>query len=136
MSLMPTHVLETLQLEKHGYEVNPMGPAYLPFPDGRSLIADDDPERTTAEFAKFSKADADAPRRWDAWIDGVAEVLGPLLMTTPPKLGSRRPKDLLEQLRLAWGIRGLDVRGVGDVTRLFTMSIADLLDRVVRVRPR
>ena len=56
-------------------------------------------------------------------------MLGPLLMTTPPKLGSRRPKDLLEQLRLAWGMRGLDVRGVGDVTRLFTMSITDLLDR-------
>ena len=26
-------------------------------------------------------------------------------------------------------MRGLDVRGVGDVTRLFTMSITDLLDR-------
>ena len=62
-------------------------------------------------------------------MEGVAAVLGPLLMTTPPKLGSRRPKDLLEQLRLAWGMRGLDVRGVGDVTRLFTMSITDLLDR-------
>ena len=24
-------------------------------------------------------------------------MLGPLLLTTPPKLGSRRPKDLLEQ---------------------------------------
>ena len=25
-------------------------------------------------------------------------------------------------------MRGLDVRGVGDVTRLFTMSVTDLLD--------
>jgi phytoene dehydrogenase-like protein len=50
-------------------------------------------------------------------------------MTTPPRVGSRRPADLLEQLRLAWRFRGLDVRTVGEVTRLMTMSVADLLDR-------
>ena len=129
MSLMPPQVLEDLQLAKHGYEVHPMGPGYIPFPDGRSLTHYDDVARSQKEYAKFSKADAEALPRWEAWMEGVAAVLGPLLMTTPPKLGSRRPKDLLEQLRLAWGMRGLDVRGVGDVTRLFTMSITDLLDR-------
>ena len=45
--------------------------------------------RTTTEFAKFSKSDADAIDRWDAWIGGLADVLGPLLMTTPPQ--ARRP---------------------------------------------
>ena len=35
----------------------------------------------------------------------------------------------MEQLRLAWRFRGLDVEAVGDVTRLMTMSIVDLLDR-------
>ena len=44
---------------------------------------------------------------------GVADVLGPLLLRRRPSVGSRRPKDLLEQLRLAWGMRGLDVRGHG-----------------------
>src|SRR6185503_14335279 len=34
----------------------------------------------------------------------------------------------VDQLKLAWRLRGLGVAGVGDVTRLFTMSIADLLD--------
>jgi phytoene dehydrogenase-like protein len=129
MSLMPPQVLDDLKLAQHGYEVYPMGPGYIPFPDGRSLTHYDDIERSQKEYAKFSKADAEALPRWEAWMEGVAAVLGPLLMTTPPKLGSRRPKDLLGQLRLAWGMRGLDVRGVGDVTRLFTMSITDLLDR-------
>ena len=55
-------------------------------------------------------------------------VLAPLLLSTPPSVGSRRPKDLMEQLRLAWGLRGLDVRGTADATRLFTMSIRDVLD--------
>ena len=49
-------------------------------------------------------------------------------MTVPPNIGSHRPGDLAGTLRLAWRNRGLDVRTVGDVTRLMTMSIADLLD--------
>jgi phytoene dehydrogenase-like protein len=35
---------------------------------------------------------------------------------------------LKDTLRLAWRYRGLDVRKLADVTRLMTMSIADLLD--------
>ena len=66
--------------------------------------------------------------RWDAWMAGLAEVLGPLLLTVPPKIASRKPSDLLDQLRLAWRYRGVGVRTLGDVTRLMTMSIADLLD--------
>ena len=81
------------------------------------------------EFAKFSKRDADAIEQWDAWIGGLADVLGPLLMTTPPRLGSTSMRDLTEQLRLAWRFRGLQVQGVADVTRLMTMSIVDILDR-------
>jgi phytoene dehydrogenase-like protein len=61
-------------------------------------------------------------------MGGLADVLGPLLLTVPPKLGSKRPADLLETLRLAWRQRGMNVRTIGDVTRLMTMSIADLLD--------
>ena len=55
-------------------------------------------------------------------------MLSPLLLRTPPRVGSRRPGDLLDQLRMAWGLRGLDVRGTAEATRLFTMSIADVLD--------
>jgi phytoene dehydrogenase-like protein len=66
--------------------------------------------------------------KWDAWLEGLAEVLGPLLLTVPPAIGSRKPRDLADTLRLAWRNRGLDVRTIADVTRLMTMSIADLLD--------
>jgi phytoene dehydrogenase-like protein len=128
MSLMPDTIISDLQLPRHGYEVRPTGPYVVPFPDGSSIIEEDDPRKNHAEFAKFSKRDADALERWEAWIGGLADVLGPLLMTTPPRIGSTRPGDLLEQLRLAWRFRGLGVRGVADVTRLMTMSIADILD--------
>ena len=130
MSLMPDTILRDLELARHGYRSVPVGPYFVPFPDGRCIVQyDDDAQANYDEFAKFSKADADAIERWDAWIGGLAGVLGPLLMTTPPRLGSLAWSDVLEQLRLAWRFRGLDVSGVADVTRLLTMSIVDILDR-------
>jgi phytoene dehydrogenase-like protein len=129
MSLMPDTIVRDLALERHGYRVHPVGPYVVPFRDGRVMIEYEDVSKNRDEFARFSRKDADAIDRWDAWIGGLAAVLGPLLMSTPPQIGSKRPGDLIEQLRLAWRYRGLDVRTVGDVTRLMTMSIADLLDR-------
>src|SRR5262249_47985649 len=93
------------------------------------IIQSDDAKSDHEEFAKFSKRDADALERWEAWIGGLADVLGPLLMTTPPKVGSRSLRDLREQLGLAWRYRGLGVRGVADIPRLMTMSIVDILER-------
>jgi phytoene dehydrogenase-like protein len=129
MSLMPPTIIKDLELERNGYKVFPMGPYYQAFPEGGSIkIRADDAAANYDEVLKWSKRDADAMPRWDAWLAGLADVLGPLLLTVPPKLGSRRPVDLANTLRLAWRQRGLDVRTIGDVTRLMTMSIADLLD--------
>ncbi len=128
MSLMPGQILRDLQLAQHGYHVIPMGPSYIPFRDGRSMLLTGDHANDHAELSKFSSKDADAYPKYEAWLKGIADVLSPLLMKTPPKVGSKRPGDLKDQLKLAWGMRGLDVRKVGDTTRLFTMSIADLLD--------
>ena len=47
---------------------------------------------------------------------------------TSHEAASQRPGDLADTLRLAWRHRGLDVRTIADVVRLFTMSISDLLD--------
>ncbi len=130
MSLMPDTILNDLRLAKHGYKATPVGPYFLPFPDGRCIVSyEDDAQANHDSFAQFSKKDADAIESWDAWIGGLADVLGPLLMSIPPTIGSRAPADLAEQLRLAWRFRGLDVKTIGDVTRLMTMSIMDILDR-------
>ena len=129
MSLLPPTIVRELELPRHGYKIYPMGPYYQAFPEGGSIkLYADDAQRNYDEVAAWSKKDADAMPRWDAWLSGLADVLGPLLLTVPPRLGSRRPKDLSDTLRLVWRNRGLDVRTVADVTRLMTMSIADLLD--------
>src|SRR5580700_9803914 len=129
MSLLPPTIINDLQLARHGYKIFPMGPYYQAFPEGGSIkLYADDAKRNHEEVARWSVKDADAMPRWDAWLAGLAEVLGPLLLTVPPNIGSRSPRDLSEMLRLAWRHRGLDVRTIADVTRLMTMSIADLLD--------
>jgi phytoene dehydrogenase-like protein len=129
MSLMPPTILEDLQLQRHGYRVHPMGPYYQAFPEGGSLtIYEDDPARTREQIAKWSSKDARAWEQWNDWLAGLADVLGPLLLTVPPAIGSRSPAELAALAKLVWRNRGVDTRAVADITRLMTMSIADLLD--------
>jgi len=129
MSLMPPTVIRELQLERHGYNVVPFGPYYQAFPDGRSItVYADDAARSYDSIAAFSKKDAETMPLWEAWLKNVADVLGPMLLRVPPKLGSLAPRDLLDTVAAAWKSRKLGVRGVGDVTKLFSMSVSDLLD--------
>jgi phytoene dehydrogenase-like protein len=129
MSLLPPTIIKDLELDRHGYKIFPMGPYYQAFPEGGSIkLYADDAKRNYEAVSQWSKKDAEAMPKWDAWLAGLADVLGPLLLTVPPALGSRKPRDLAATLRLAWRHRGLDVRTIADVTRLMTMSIADLLD--------
>jgi phytoene dehydrogenase-like protein len=128
MSLMPDTIIRDLDLNRHGYKVFPMGPYFQAWPDGRSMMLfADDAKRNYDQVVKFSRKDAEAMPLWDAWLGDMAKVMGPLLMTIPPKLGSMKPADLIAQAQLGWRLRGLGPRKVGDLTRLMTMSITDLL---------
>jgi phytoene dehydrogenase-like protein len=128
VSLMPPEIVRELDLYRHGYRVYPQHGYFVPYLDGRALQLPDDPRRRHDQIAQFSDADAVAYERWDAWLGRLARALTPLLEQIPPRVGSRRPADVVDQARLAWQLRRLGVAGVGDVTRLFTASIADVLD--------
>jgi phytoene dehydrogenase-like protein len=129
MSLMPPTILRDLDLERHGYKVHPMGPYFQAYPDGRSLMMfEDDPRRNHEALAKWSKKDADAYPEWEKWLGRIADVMAPMLMRVPPDIGSHSPTDLLDLAKLAWQHRGVDSRTIADITRLMTMSIAELLD--------
>ncbi len=128
VSLLPPSLVSELGLRRHGYSVYPQGPYFAPYGDGRYLSLPKDPLRRREQIGKFSAADVDGMVRWDAWIGGLAQMLGPLLAEIPPRLGSKRPGDLLDAAQLAWRLRGLGPRQVADATRLFTASMADLLE--------
>lgn len=128
VSLLPPTIVQGLELEKYGYRVFPQGPYFAPHADGRSLALPSDEARRHAQVAKFSAKDADALPRWEAWLKRLGTHLGPLLAVAPPKLGSKSPADLLALASLAWKLRDLTVEDAGEVTKLLTSSIADLLD--------
>src|SRR5260370_30473409 len=127
MSLMPPTIINDLQLTKHGYKIFPMGPYYQAFPEGGSIkLYADDARRNHDEVSRWSRQDADAMPRWDAWLAGLAEVLGPLLLSVPPNLGSHKPQDLKETLRLAWRHKKLNLPPIADGTPRINTSTTGL----------
>ncbi len=89
---MPPTIVRELELDEHGYKVYPQNGYFVPYRDGRALqLPTTIPLVAGAQIAQFSKADADAYDRWDAWLGSLADVLGPLLTTIPPRVGSLRP---------------------------------------------
>src|SRR5579862_1069820 len=102
VSLMPPEIVNELDLARHGYKIYPQNGYFVPYRDGRALqLPDHDPARRRDQIGQFSRTDAAAYERWDAWLETMAAVLGPLLETVPPRLGSTRPRDLVDQVRLA-----------------------------------
>lgn len=126
--LMPRSIVKDLELHRHGLHIHPMGPHFLPFPDGRCLLLCDDPERSYPSIARISRKDAEAYARWEDWLSGIADVVYPIFARIPPNLGSLRPADLVGTMEIARQARKLGVHGVADVTRLFTASINEILN--------
>jgi phytoene dehydrogenase-like protein len=129
VSLLRPEIVRELDLPRFGYHAWEVAPDYfVPFPDGRHLFIWAEAERTAAEIARFSAADARAYPAFDAHLVRLAHMLRPLLSTIPPRLGSLRPGDLVAQTRFAWRMRRLGARGVADLVRLMGQSVTDLLD--------
>ncbi|MCI0688080.1 MAG: NAD(P)/FAD-dependent oxidoreductase [Sporichthyaceae bacterium] len=128
ISWLPPAMVRDLDLIKHGYHVYPQGPYFAPRQDGRYLAMPSDPAERFSQIAKFSGADAEAYGRWDDWLARLGKVVSPLLAEISPQVGSHRPKELAKQAALLRHLRGLDVRGVFDLTRLMTASTADLVE--------
>jgi phytoene dehydrogenase-like protein len=128
VSLLPQDLVRDLQLVRHGYHVFPQGPYFAPRADGRYLALPHEPAQRYAQIAKFSASDAASYDRYDRHMASMAAVLAPMLTEIPPRLGSRRPQDLLRQGMLLRHLKNVDTRAAVDLTRLLTDSIADLLD--------
>ena len=128
VSLLPNDLVTDLRLAEHGYQVYPQGPYFAPRLDGRYLRLPNDPALRHAEIAKFSISDAAAYPAYEAHMARIGGILGPMLSEIPPRLGSRRPQDLLRQSLLLRHLKNVDTRAAVDITRLLSSSIADLLD--------
>jgi phytoene dehydrogenase-like protein len=130
MSLMPPSIRRDLELERFGFKMLPLGQGYMPMRGGGSIIQHTDERITRESIEQISKKDADAYFAFYDWVGHIADIMGPLLMKTPPHLGSKRFGDIKDVFQLGWSLRKhVDEQTVADITRLFTMSATDLLER-------
>ena len=100
---------------------------FLPQPDGRYLLVGGGLEKTQAEFAKFSEADAKALPAYYAMLDGVADVLRDLALQIPPNAGGG-PGALLAAIKQGGRLAKMPLPRQRDVLDLFTKSARAFLD--------
>lgn len=125
-SLLRPEIIRDFKLKSFGYEVLARDPSsFSPFPDNRHLLFWQDGKRTREEIAKFSAKDADRYADYEKHLERVAAAIEPLLLKPAPNPRSRRWGDLWRLLRFGLGLRQHSV----DLLRLFSMSVADYLDR-------
>ncbi len=85
VSLLRDEIVRDLHLAEFGYRVYPKDPPFFtPFPDGRHLFMWQHPERTVAEFARFSTRDAAALAAYDAYLERLAEEMDTLEFSSSP----------------------------------------------------
>src|SRR5205823_10314085 len=111
-SLFRPQIIRDLELKAHGLELLPRNPSsFTPLPDGRSLMLGPDPVFNQREVAKFSQRDAEALPRYEALLERLSRFVEPMLMEPPPDPWSRRPRDLLQLLRLGRRFMALGADG-------------------------
>jgi phytoene dehydrogenase-like protein len=128
VSLLQPKVIADMKLADHGYRVieRPIS-NFLPQEDGGYLKLGGGLERTQAEFARFSKHDADIlPEYYDS-LEIVADVLRDLAMKSPPNIGDG-VKSLIDGALQGRKLARLPIERQRDVLDLFTKSARTLLD--------
>jgi phytoene dehydrogenase-like protein len=128
VSMLQPKVVSDLRLRDYGYRALPLDPAYAALTPEGPIFFFNEPARTAASIAAHSQRDGEVYEGFEGLLDRAASFLRPMMLREPPALGSRHPADLLSLLREGARTAGLDRRSVHDLVRIFTMSVADLLD--------
>jgi phytoene dehydrogenase-like protein len=129
VSLLQQKIVDDMQLARHGYHVDPKDPAFFsPFPDGRYFFTWQDGAKTLAEVAKFSSKDAARMPVFEEQLERLAKLIESLLLVCPPPFPPRGVGEIIEYLKLAGRLRGLESKDLVALVKIFTMSAADYLD--------
>jgi phytoene dehydrogenase-like protein len=128
VSLLQPKVITDMQLPERGYRVVERPIAnFMPQEDGGYLKIGGGLARTQAEFARFSRADAEALPRYQDTLERVADVLRGLALQRPPNLGDGW-RAVLAAARQGLPLARLGLETQRDVLDLFAKSARGFLD--------
>jgi len=126
ISMLREPVWRDMRLAERGIRIDPAGPSLYGFPGGERLLLGEDIPASQAEIRRFSAADARALPEFEAALGRLAEIVGPLMDTTPPDPARVRPGDLPGLLRLAVTARRHRT-AINDALYLFATSCTQYL---------
>jgi phytoene dehydrogenase-like protein len=126
ISMLREPVWRDMKLAERGIRIDTAGRSLYGFPGGERLLLGDDIPASQAEIRAFSAADARALPEFEAALGRLAEVVGPLMDTTPPDPAHVRPGELPALLRLA-GTARRHRAVINDALYLFATSCTQYL---------
>lgn len=119
-------IIRELRLDRYGLEILPFDPiVFSPTPNGESLLIWRDKNKILEELARFSKSDATSYPLFASLVDRLSKFLLPIWARRAPEPMKTKP---LEIFGIAWRFRRLGQKGMRELLRLLTMSIADFLN--------
>src|SRR5262249_4679681 len=122
-------IVHDLDLRRHGYEILPKDPPYFsPRLDGQHFFIWRDMAKTCEEIARLSPKDAARYPEYEEMLDRVTAFVEPLLLMPPPGVPPGDAEAMADWAAFLARLQGMGRREVAEVVRVFTSSVADLLD--------
>lgn len=102
MSLLHPRIIRDLELRALGLEVLPANDLFCPLGGDDYIVFSDDVKKTQAEFARFSRHDAEAYPEFARQLEESAKLVRRLLFETPVDPMRRSWRDFRETASLLW----------------------------------
>jgi len=134
-SLLRTEIIRALDLPRHGLQIIPYDGGCTLNARWRVIWRCTTITMPSREISRHSEARR--PKRTIVTLGTCCDTAGsskPLLLESPPDPTSFKPRDLMELLYLGKALPQVGEAQMYDTLRFWTMSCADLLDRVLRER--
>lgn len=126
VSLLRPWIIRDLDLPRHGFEILPLDSTFTPFPDGRYLLRDADPERTRRAIAAFSKKDAEVYPEFGQAMSELSRMVKPIIDQPAFSPDSLNPAEWIRLLKLGRGF-SKDSKYMAAGLKMLTISAVDLL---------
>ncbi|XP_075280324.1 pyridine nucleotide-disulfide oxidoreductase domain-containing protein 2 isoform X2 [Opisthocomus hoazin] len=146
LSLLRPQIYAELELQRHGLRVLPRDPySFTPLLEDRSpprsLLLGHDTAQTQRQIAQFSRKDAEAYPKYEAFMGGLVSALDPLLDAVPVDTAALGRGSLLQRLRALQALQPLLQAGLALGRQLpryyevLTAPISKILDQWFESEP-